>query len=132
MKKTFTILFLFAVLLNTLFSSSAEAIYDPLSLKNNKFGIHILFPEELSEASVLVNSTGGDWGYVTIPIKASDKDLVKWQTFMDNSARFHLIPLIRLATEGDYFNNSSWSKPTEYDVLDFANFLNSLSWPTKN
>lgn len=108
------------------------AIYDPLSVNNNKFGIHILFPEELSEASSLVNSNGGDWGYVTIPIKASDKDLDKWQNFFDNCRKYHLIPIIRLATDGDYFEKASWSKPTEYDILDFANFLNSLSWPTKN
>jgi hypothetical protein len=129
MKKIIFIFFLFIFLLN---SSSAFAIYDPLSVKNNKFGIHILFPEELSEASTLVNSNGGDWGYVTIPIKASDKDLDKWQTFFDNCKRYHLIPLVRLATDGDYFEQGSWSKPTEYDILDFANFLNTLSWPTKN
>ncbi len=108
------------------------AIYDPLSFDNNKFGIHILFPDELSEAAALVNSNGGDWGYVTIPIKASDKDLDKWQSFFDNCKKYHLIPILRLATDGDYFEKASWSKPTDYDILDFANFLNTLSWPTKN
>jgi hypothetical protein len=110
----------------------AHATYDPLSTPNNKFGIHILFPEEISDAVPLVNSSGGDWGYVTIPIQASDRNLDKWQAFMDNCARRHLIPLVRLAITGDYFVKGSWSEPSEYDVLDFANFLNSLSWPTKN
>lgn len=113
-------------------TQKSYAIYDPLSTNNNKFGIHILFPEELSEAAALVNSSGGDWGYVTIPIKASERDLEKWQAFMDNSKKYHLIPILRLATDGDYFEKASWSKPTEYDILDFANFLNSLNWPTKN
>jgi hypothetical protein len=108
------------------------ATYDPLSVKNNIFGIHILFPEELREATNLVNSQGGDWGYVTIPIKASDKNLDKWQKFMDDCKKNHLIPLIRLATDGDYFSQSSWSKPTDGDIVDFANFLDSLSWPTQN
>lgn len=126
---------LFLIILTILFSISIQssfAIYDPLSTKNNKFGIHILFPEEISEASSLVNSNGGDWGYVTIPIKASDKDLDKWQIFFDNCKKYHVIPLLRLATDGDYFEKTSWSKPNDNDILDFANFLNSLSWPTKN
>lgn len=113
-------------------ANASFAIYDPLSVKNNKFGIHILFPEELSEASSLVNSSGGDWGYVTIPIKAGEKDIDRWQTFFDNCRKYHLIPLVRLATEGDYFEKASWSKPTEYDIVDFANFLSNLNWPTKN
>jgi hypothetical protein len=111
---------------------TAHASYNPLSVPNNKFGIHILFPEEVSDAAPLVNSSGGDWGYVTIPIQVSDKNVDKWQKFMDDCARRHLIPLVRLATTGDYFVKSSWSEPSKYDVLDFANFLNSLSWPTKN
>lgn len=124
----FTSVFIFSFT----FVKPAFGIYDPLSQKNNIFGIHILFPEEVSEASVLVNSNGGDWGYVTIPIKASDRNIEKWQKFMDDSKKYHLIPIVRLATDGDYFSKSSWSKPTDYDILDFANFLNSLSWPTQN
>lgn len=114
------------------FRAYSYASYDPRSLPNNKFGIHILFPEEVSEAASLVNSSGGDWGYITIPIQASDRDLNKWQTFMDECRKYHLIPIVRLATDGDYFSKVSWSKPTDNDVLSFANFLNSLVWPTKN
>ena len=120
------------ILLLILSAKPAAAIYNPLSHTNNKFGIHILFTSEISEASTLINSSGGDWGYVTIPIKSSDRDLVKWQKFMDDCKKYHVIPIIRLATDGDYFDKVSWSKPTDYDVLDFANFLNNLSWPTKN
>src|SRR3989304_2711614 len=83
-------------------TSKSFAIYDPLSVPNNKYGIHILFPEEISEAAHLVNSSGGDWGYVTIPIRASAKNLEKWQKFMDESAKLHLIPLIRIAPDVDY------------------------------
>jgi hypothetical protein len=108
------------------------AIEDPLSLPNNKMGIHILFPQEIDMAAKLINSSGGDWGYVTIPIQSSDRDLIKWQKFMDEAKKLHVIPIIRLATEGDYFDNVSWRKPSDDDVLDFANFLNSLIWPVKN
>lgn len=129
MKKIFLCL-LFSLLL--VFPNTAFASEDPLSHPNNKIGIHILFPSELSDAAKLVNSNGGDWGYVTIPIQAGDKDLKKWQDFMDQARALHVIPIIRLATEGDYFNTTSWRKPALSDVLDFSNFLNSLNWPTKN
>lgn len=110
----------------------AQAAEDPLSKPNNKVGIHILFDSELDDAAKLVNSSGGDWGYVLIPIQSGDKDLVKWQHFMDKAREKHLIPIVRLATEGDYFNTNVWRRPQESDILDFANFLNSLNWPTKN
>lgn len=129
-KHFFTLIF--CILLSFIFVKTSFAVYRPASKPNNIVGIHILFPGELGEAAKLVNSSGGDWGYVTIPIQASDKNLLKWQTFMDDARKFHLIPIIRLATDRDYFKKSSWSKPTEADVLDFANFLNSLNWPTKN
>ncbi len=115
-----------------LVTDSSLAVYEPASVPNNKYGIHILFPEEIGEAAALVNSTGGDWGYVTVPIRASDKNLKRWQTFMDECRKHHLIPIIRIATEGDYFEEGSWEIPSKYYVIDFANFLNSLNWPTQN
>ncbi len=127
-KKLF-LLFIFICVSQT---KAAYAIENPLTTPNNKFGIHILFPNELSDAAQLVNSSGGDWGYVVIPIQSGDKDLQKWQKFMDDCRKYHLIPIIRLATEGDYFNTKVWRKPTQADVLDFANFLHSLIWPVKN
>lgn len=108
------------------------AIYDPLSKPNNTFGVHILFTDEISLASDLVNSKNGDWGYVTIPIQAVDRDISKWQKFMDDCRQLHIIPILRLSTTGDYFNTKVWEKPKLSEVLDFANFLNSLDWPTKN
>src|SRR3989344_2975568 len=107
------------------FIRTAVAIENPIGVPNNKFGVHILFPEELGEAASLINSTGGDWGYVTIPIQASDKDIDKWQKFMDAARENHIIPIIRIAAEGDYFNSSVWRKPTYADIIDFANFLDS-------
>ncbi len=115
-----------------LFPKTSFAIENPLSLPNNKVGVHILFTPEINLAANLINSNGGDWGYVTIPIQAGDRDLDKWQKFMDDAKKLHVIPIIRLATESDYFNTPVWRKPTTEDVLDFANFLNSLVWPVKN
>lgn len=106
-----------------------KAIYDPLSVPNNRFGVHILDPHEISKAARLVNSSGGDWGYVTIPIRANDRDLVKWTSFMEEARRLHVIPILRIASfpVGDH-----WMAPNEYDLVDFANFLNELPWPTQN
>lgn len=126
------VLFVFFLTIFLASTSSAFAIEDPFSRPNNKIGIHILFPSELSNAAKLVNSNGGQWGYVLIPIQSGDKDLKKWQAFMDSCKNLHLIPIVRLATEGDYFNTTVWRKPELSDVLDFANFLDSLNWPTKN
>jgi len=125
---------IFATFFTFLFTmlQPAYAVVDPLSTPNNKVGIHILFPDELETAAQLINSNGGEWGYVIVPIQAGDRDLVKWQRFMDDARRLKVIPLIRIATEGDYFNTKVWRKPAETDVLDFANFLSSLNWPTKN
>lgn len=131
MRKFLSFAFLF-LLFFILFIKDVSAVYDPVSIPNNKFGIHILFPEEVKQASELINTNGGDWGYVTIPIKSTDKDIEKWQKFMDESRKYHVIPLIRLATEGDYFNTAVWEKPKYSDITDFANFLNSLDWPTTN
>lgn len=125
----FILITIFCIALTPAFVHAAE---NPLSKPNNKFGIHILFSAELSEASRLVNSNGGDWGYVTIPIQAKDKDLEKWQEFMDEAKKLHLIPIIRIATENYYFDTKVWRKPEMDDILDFANFLDSLEWPTKN
>jgi len=128
--------FIFCLCLSLLFvffsTGNTDAVENPLSYQNNKFGIHILFPQEINEVSGLINSNGGDWGYAVIPIQATDKDLKKWQKFMDEAKKCHVIPIIRIATEGDYFKKDSWRKPRFEDVLDYANFLDSLKWPTKN
>jgi hypothetical protein len=130
MKKCFVFL---ALLFTFVFLIPGSALaFDPQTVPNNKFGLHILFPTEIEKVAKIVNTTGGDWGYVTIPIEANDKDLQKWQKFMDDAKRLHLIPIIRLATNGDYFNTAVWDKPSDADIVDFANFLNSLDWPTKN
>lgn len=119
-------------LLNNIVATKAFAVENPLHVNNNKVGIHILFDHELKDASLLVNSNKGDWGYAIVVIQAGDKDLNKWQKFMDEAKRYHVIPIIRLATEGDFFNTKVWRKPNDKDIVDFANFLDSLDWPVKN
>ncbi len=132
MRKTFSF-FIFIVLnlsfLNLSFSPIA-AIYDPLSVTNNRIGVHILSPDELDEANKLVNNnSNASWGYVTVPIQSGDRDRVKWTRFMNKAYELKIIPLIRVAT---FASDKNWTKPGNDDLIDFANFLNELPWPTKN
>ena len=103
--------------------------YDPASVPNNRVGVHILDPNEINDAAKLINSSGGDWGYVTIPIRSNDRDRDKWLKFFQNARRLHVIPIIRLAT---YPNSDVWVEPNSADLIDFANFLNDMPWPTNN
>lgn len=112
--------------------SSAYAIEDPLTRPNNKIGIHILFDNELPQAAKLVNSNGGDWGYVTIPISIQDMNVGKWQKFMQTAKKHHVIPIVRLVTNPHPTNTAVWRAPTEKDIVAFVNFLDALDWPTKN
>jgi len=110
--------------------NTAHAIVDPLSVPNNKFGIHIITPspDESSPAAQLVN-TNGDWGYVTFLIESKDRNESKWQEFFNDLRRRHLIPIVRLATKP---LNEHWEKPYEGEEQAWADFLDKLNWPVKN
>jgi hypothetical protein len=112
--------------------ATAYAVDNPLYRPNNKMGIHILSDVELPEAAKLVNSNGGDWGYVTIPMQIYDTNYSKWQRFMNNASRLHVIPIIRIATEASAGDTAVWRKPNPEDIMNYANFLGSLNWPTRN
>ncbi|OGG07402.1 hypothetical protein A2872_02955 [Candidatus Gottesmanbacteria bacterium RIFCSPHIGHO2_01_FULL_42_12] len=125
------------LVLMVMFTRPAFAIYDPLSVPNNKFGLHILEPNEIDKAREFVNSTGGEWGYVTIPIRANDRNAEKWLEFMKKSREQKIIPILRIASfpvSSDVNSGSAahWVAPNDYDLVDFAVFLNELPWPTKN
>ncbi len=129
MLKNFLYSILFSICLLVFSACSSSARYDPLSVPNNRIGIHILDTSEIFSAAKLVNSSGGDWGYVTIPIRSDDRDFDKWFAFFKNCTQLHLIPIVRLAT---YPDNQNWVEPTIYDLQDFANFLNLMPWPVQN
>ncbi len=107
------------------------AITDPLSVPNNKFGIHIISatPDEINPAATLVNSNGGDWGYVTLLIESKDRNHDKWQRVFNELRIAHLIPIVRIATAPD---GGTWKKPYEGEEEAWAGFLNNLIWPIKN
>ena len=127
MKRFFVFLLLFIV--SSLFSKPVQAVVDPLNSPNNHFGIHVLEFDDLEAAASLVNSHGGQWGYITLVICQNDLNLDKWQTIFNELRRLKLIPLVRLATTPQ---NSYWQKPEIKDIDQWVNFLTSLNWVVKN
>jgi hypothetical protein len=116
-------------LLTFLFPFKVYANYDPLSVPNNKYGIHIVDTNDVRELPALVNSSGGDWGYVTMVLSDSERNRDRWQNVFNQMRRLHLIPIIRLAT---HVEDSVWVKPIKDRFYETVNVLNSLNWPTEN
>src|SRR3989344_417661 len=98
---------------------------------NNKFGIHLAQPhlEDLQKSKELVNSSGGDWGYVTLVMQENDRDKNKWQEIFDRMRELHLIPIVRLATVPQA---DKWRRPGKEEADSWAEFLNSLHWVIKD
>jgi|APSaa5957512622_1039677.scaffolds.fasta_scaffold15127_3 hypothetical protein len=120
---------LFFLIFFTISVKPISAIVDPRVTTNNRFGIHALDFSDLEPAANLVNSSGGDWGYVTLVIRQNDQDKAKWQKILDQCRDLKLIPIIRLATVPvkDY-----WQKPNLDEVNNWVNFLESLNWVIQN
>ncbi|MFA5770287.1 MAG: hypothetical protein WC894_02220 [Patescibacteria group bacterium] len=110
-------------------------LFLPLSLfaatPNNKFGISLAQPniDQLSEVKELINSNGGDWGYVTLIIEEKDRHKEKWQGIFNQLRKLHLIPIIRLATSAE---GENWRRPEPKDAQSWVDFLDSLNWVVKN
>lgn len=122
-------IFLAILSILTIHTSLALAIVDPLTTANNKFGIHILNRQDIEPARQLVNSNGGDWGYVTLVIREDDRDVQRWQEFFDELREARLIPIVRIATQN---RGKHWVKPRHEDIDPWVRFLDSLNWVTKN
>jgi len=130
MKRIFVLSFF--ILVSLIFPRNAHAIYDPTSVSNNRVGMHIIDSGNLPQVRDLVNSTGGDWGYVTLVIQKGERNPTRWQTVFDDMRRFHLIPIIRIATAPVAGNNNVWEKPNVDEIDGWVSFLNSLNWVIKN
>ena len=127
MKKIFSIFISLTILFNTYSCAFAENLLP--STANNKFGIHITSEKDLQSAANLINSDGGDWGYVTIVINESERDHNRWQDVLDQMRSLHLIPIVRIATKAD---GDSWEIPQEPEINNWIAFLNNLNWVVKN
>ncbi|MBI3620397.1 hypothetical protein HY214_04640 [Candidatus Roizmanbacteria bacterium] len=122
---------LFLLLISALFLMFVRPVsaFD-FSRANNKFGIHLAQPniEDLKSAADLVNANGGQWGYTTLVIQENDRNTGKWQEVFDRMRKYHLIPIIRLATEPE---GGNWRRPQKAEAESWANFLDSLNWVVK-
>ncbi len=128
MRKVFE-LFLFFIVLLLIPTGQSLAIYDPLSVENNKYGIHIVDPNDIKDIAPLVNSFGGSWGYVTLVVTDGDRNVDAWREHFLLLRRLHLIPIVRLATRTE---GKGWVAARKEDANEWAQFLNALPWPTKN
>jgi hypothetical protein len=82
----------------------------------------------LSAVSQIVNSSGGDWGYVTVLLDDGDwQNPAPIQRFLDDANRYHLIPILRLATHQD---GAFWVKPAPDQAARWKKFLTGLKWYT--
>ena len=110
-------------------------LFLPLSIfaanSNNKFGISLAQPntDQFSQVKELVNSNGGDWGYITLIIEEKDRNKDKWQGIFNQLRALHLIPIIRLATSAE---GENWRRPEKSDAQSWVDFLDSLNWVVKN
>lgn len=121
--------FLLSILVFLSSASQILAVNDPLSVPNNKVGIHIFSEKDLDDAAKLVNSRAGDWGYVTFVITEGERDHDRWQQVFDQMRRLHLIPIIRIATKA---SGDTWEKPKPEEINNWIGFLNSLNWVIQN
>lgn len=93
--------------------------------QNNKFGLYVYAEsgDFFEIAQNLVNSSGGEWGYVLIPFNVKDEDFTKWRRVFAQLRSKQLIPIIQL-----------WDiDPENYldQTEEAAEFLNSFIWPVK-
>ena len=97
---------------------------------NNLYGIHLAVPTEadLEAAARLVNTNGGDWGYVTLVLQDNDLDYNKWQGVFNKLRQLHLIPILRLASHPE---GENWAVPSSNTLPMCVDFLNGLNWVTK-
>jgi len=123
------ILAIISLVLFTTSSRQTYAIVDPLNAVNNPFGIHILDENDLEDAAKLVNSSGGDWGYVTLVIRKDERNPKRWQEVFDRMRNLHLIPIVRIATRQ---MDDGWEKPNLDEIDGWVAFLSQLNWVIKN
>lgn len=91
--------------------------------------MHIVEYNDIPELPAVINTSGGDWGYVTFVISDRDMDAPKIQRLFDQMRRFHLIPIVRLATHPE---GALWATPSPDSFDTIVSFLSKLHWPVEN
>lgn len=100
---------------------------------NNPVGINLTRWTDLPylrATAELVNSNGGDWGYVTMLLLDEDRrDPLRIQRLFDQCAQLHLTPIIRVGTSFDVAQQL-WKRPAPGDPYLWRVFFDQLRWPT--
>lgn len=95
-----------------------------INFPNNKFGIHAYANDnDLELAAKLVNSRGGDWGWITVTMDIHENSLENWNGIFSKMSARHLIPIVQISNNGKI--------PTNEEIDTISSFLGSLKWPTK-
>lgn len=95
-----------------------------INFPNNKFGVHAFSNnDDMDLAAQLVNSNGGDWGWITLTMDIHERNSDRWNEVFTRLLDKHLIPIIQLSNNGKI--------PTENEMDEIAKFLGGLGWPTK-
>lgn len=113
------------IILFLLFTLKSNPI---LASDRNIFGLHLTQASDVTKVNGIINSSGGNWGWVTLVIRSDQLDTQLWQDFFNNCRKYHLIPILRLASTMD---GNNWKRPDISEIDTITNFLNSLVWPTK-
>lgn len=116
---------MFLILLISLFFLNYSPI---LASESNIFGLHLTQTSDIHQVAPIINSSQGDWGYLTIVARLDQLNVSTWQEFFDNCRKYHLIPIIRLGTLMD---NDYWKTPTMGNIDTFVDFFSKLNWPVK-
>ena len=103
---------------------TVTSVTNRINFPNNKFGVHIFSNDaDIDLAAQLVNSNGGDWGWVTITMDIHERNADKWNALFAHLLDKHLNPIIQLSNNGQI--------PSEDDVEGLSAFLAGLGWPTR-
>ncbi len=101
------------------------------TIPNNKVGINVIRyfdARYLRAISQVVNSSGGDWGYVSVLLLEEDRqNPARIQRFLDDANVYHLIPILRLSTRMD---GPNWVKPGPDEPAQWKSFLTGLRYST--
>lgn len=96
-----------------------------INFPNNKFGIYTYAGGDYVElAAELVNSNGGDWGWILMPIQLTERNSENWNSIFNKAREKHLIPILQISTNDNHI-------PSETEIDGIANFLGGLGWPVK-
>jgi hypothetical protein len=103
---------------------------------NNIVGINVArltHDRYVAAAGDLVNSNGGEWGWLTLTWTREDRDIghSEWlrDQLIDRCFQFRLHPIVRISTHYDE-GSGIWDRPTDDEPAKWRRFLEGGKWPS--